>query len=139
MRALLAQHKTHIDILQLERAIVMPRDSNANNSGGYLTILDMCMKAPERADIKKNVKGALRKKKDTQAENFIPETDDMGNYKIAEWGNYPLVNSGNDLDKDLRPKSGVFRMMMPCDHHYEPKNEDRDTTMLLWRERYKLR
>jgi len=74
----------------------MPRDSNASSYGGYLTVSEMCMKAPERADNKKNIKGARGKKKDKEIENFFPQRDDMGNYKMAEWGNYPLVNSGGN-------------------------------------------
>ena len=112
LKATLAQNKIHINAKILERGIVMPRDLD-NNHPGYPKIVDTLMANPfkrEKETKKKKKKDDKGDKKGAEAKKAVHvlQKNKKGEYKVSEFGNYPLNSEG-------KPKMGVWRMMLPCD------------------------
>lgn len=101
---MLAQNKIHINTKILERAIVLPRDIDAHHPG-YPSVMEMLAVNPykEKKEVKKK-----RVKKDVEdnTSRFMRAPDGrkvpamygavlrpnhMGEYKVFEYGNFPLV------------------------------------------------
>ena len=125
LKAMLAQNKIHINARAIERGIVMPRDLD-NNHPGYPKVADGLMLNP----YKREKETKKKKKKDTKGDKKTADKKQIhalqknkkGEYKVAEFGNFPLNNEG-------KPKMGVWRMMLPCDADWEvtkPEAEDKE-------------
>ena len=81
---------------------------------------------------KKEAKAGKKKKFDRNSENLQLLRNPLGQHKVSEFGNYPLVSWGGDEEKDLRPKNYVWRMKLPCDAdwsdvNYREQREDQAT------------
>ena len=105
----------------------MPRDMVGNHPG-YVKTKDTLFVNPFKVD-----KKALRKKRgkknevDRGLEQKELEPDEKGNYRVAEFGNYPLVQNVNlneNVEGELRPKNYVWRMKLPADADWNPKQAD---------------
>lgn len=131
LKAMLALNKIHIPTQTLERAIVMPRDLD-NFHPAYPKISEALLINPYRkkAETKKKkgkkaadedgggrlLRGA--KKGDNPLDNGgkLVMTDKK-EYKVFEFGNYPLLDTG-------KPRGGQFRLFLPCDADWTGKEDE---------------
>lgn len=104
----------------------MPRDISANHPG-YVKIVDTLPVNPfpeRKKEKKKRKKGEV----DRGPENIALEANERG-FRVFEMGNYPLVNHGalvEGAEADFRPKNYHWRMKLPADADWEPKDPDKD-------------
>ena len=118
----------------------MPRDLDSAGPG-YPTLKSQLLidpmpidkSAPKRAKKgeDKGKKGKLLKKGKTLAEELLAkkklEANVKGEYKVSEFGNYPLMSNG-------KPRGGLYRMSLPAEADWEKpklekKNEDGDDVL----------
>ena len=90
LKALLSQAKLNVSTQVLENSIVMPRDIMANHPG-YSKIRDTLEIYPFKVDKKQKRPKRKKGEIDRGPENKELEPNDKGNYKVYDFGNYPLV------------------------------------------------
>ena len=128
---MLALNKIHIPTQTLERAIVMPRDLD-NFHPAYPKVTEFLLhnKYRKKAETKKkkgkkaadddggNNRLLKKGKGDNPLDNGgkLVKTD-QANYKVYEFGNFPLLDTG-------KPRGGQYRMFLPCDADWEGKDDE---------------
>ena len=110
----------------------MPRDLD-NNHPGYPTIIEGLMVSPfkreketKKKKKKDGPKGGKDKAADSKKNQDVLKKNKKGEYKVFEFGNYPLTN-------ESKPKNGIWRMMLPCDADWEiakPDEEEKADTKI---------
>lgn len=113
----------------LENAIVMPRDITANHPG-YVKVKELLTVNPYK-EKKKEKKKKKKGEQDRGPQNLMLEPNDEGNYRVYEMGNYPLVAQSNKqaqegAEKELRPKNFAWRLKLPADAEWSPRDPAAD-------------
>lgn len=125
LKQTLAANKIHIATKALERGIIMPRDLDSYHPE-FPTIEQSLLKNPYPKEKETKKKTTKSSKKQTTGKDIGPikgdklEHNAKFEFKPSEFGNYPMRNDG-------KPRSGVFRLMLPAEADWEdkkPPNEE---------------